>query len=106
MKQKCFLTFKDMLHIILGGSSLCGSMAKDSVFNIHLHSNGITHILLVTGHAGESEMTRVVLRLATLLAKKTRLDTEERVDAGWELERTSTTCLICLKSETKLTLLA
>lgn len=93
-----------MLHIILGGASLCGSRAKDSVFNIYLHSNGITHILLVTGHAGESEMTRVVLRLATLLAKKTRLDTEER--AGWELERTSTTCLICLKSETKLTLLA
>lgn len=57
-------------------------MAKDSIINIHLHSNGVTHILLVTGHTGESETTRVVLWLATLLTKKTRLDTEERTDAG------------------------
>lgn len=57
-------------------------MAKDSIINIHLHSNGVTHILLVTGRTGESETTRVVLWLATLLTKKTRLDTEERTDAG------------------------
>lgn len=57
-------------------------MAKDSIINIHLHSNGVTHILPVTGHTGESETTRVVLWLATLLTKKTRLDTEERTDAG------------------------
>lgn len=59
-----------------------GQWLKTQSFNIHLHSNGVAHVLPVTGHAGESETARVVLWLGTRRTKKTRLDTEERTDAG------------------------